>query len=53
VEVSDDGCGGAVASAGGGLQGLADRVAAAGASLTLTSEPGAGTTLEVELPCGS
>ncbi|HET7128730.1 MAG TPA: ATP-binding protein, partial [Gaiellaceae bacterium] len=53
VEVSDDGCGGAVATAGGGLQGLADRAAAAGASLTLTSEPGAGTTLEVELPCGS
>jgi signal transduction histidine kinase len=53
VEVSDDGRGGAVATAGGGLQGLADRVAAAGASLTLASEPGAGTTLHVELPCGS
>ena len=53
VEIRDDGCGGAVATAGGGLQGLADRVAAAGGSLTLASEPGAGTTLHVEFSCGS
>ncbi len=52
VEISDDGRGGAVASAGGGLQGLADRVAAAGGSLTIASVPDAGTTLHVELPCG-
>ena len=53
VGISDDGCGGAVATAGGGLQGLADRVAAVGGSLTVASEPGAGTTLQVELPCDS
>jgi signal transduction histidine kinase len=53
VEVRDDGLGGAVARAGGGLQGLADRVAAAGGTLTLVSEPGAGTTLHVEVPCDS
>jgi signal transduction histidine kinase len=53
VEISDDGRGGAVASAGSGLQGLADRVAAAGGSLTIASAPGVGTTLHVELPCGS
>jgi signal transduction histidine kinase len=53
VRVSDDGRGGAVAAAGGGLQGLSDRVAAAGGSLILASDPGAGTTLHVEIPCGS
>lgn len=53
LEIRDDGCGGAVATSGGGLLGLADRVAAAGGNLTLASEPGAGTTLHVELPCGS
>jgi signal transduction histidine kinase len=53
IDVSDDGRGGAVACAGGGLQGLADRVAAAGGSLTVVSEPGSGTTLHVEVPCDS
>jgi signal transduction histidine kinase len=53
VDISDDGCGGAVGRAGGGLQGLADRVAAAGGSLVVTSEPGSGTTLHAELPCDS
>lgn len=53
VEVRDDGRGGAVAQTGGGLQGLADRVAAAGGTLTIGSEPGAGTTVHVEVPCES
>ncbi len=53
VDVSDDGRGGATACAGGGLLGLSDRVAAAGGTLTVTSEPGAGTTLHAEVPCSS
>jgi signal transduction histidine kinase len=53
VDVSDDGRGGAIACAGGGLVGLSDRVAAAGGTLTITSDPGAGTTLRAEVPCGS
>ncbi|MCK9898428.1 histidine kinase [Frankia sp. AgB32] len=51
VEVADDGPGGASASAGTGLRGLADRVAAAGGRLTVTSPPGGGTQLRAELPC--
>ena len=53
VDISDDGRGGAVAHAGGGLQGLADRVAAAGGTLTIASNPGAGTTIHLEVPCES
>jgi signal transduction histidine kinase len=53
VEVTDDGRGGAVARAGGGLQGLADRVAAAGGTFAIASKPGDGTTLHVEVPCES
>ncbi|WP_146211064.1 sensor histidine kinase [Quadrisphaera granulorum] len=53
VSVSDDGCGGASVSSGSGLAGLADRVAAAGGELRLVSPVGAGTLLEVRLPCGS
>jgi signal transduction histidine kinase len=53
VEISDDGRGGAAARHGGGLQGLTDRVAAAGGTLRITSESGAGTTLRVEVPCDS
>ena len=52
VSVSDDGIGGAVA-AGSGLSGLLDRVAAHGGSLHIASDPGVGTTLTAELPCGS
>ncbi|MEU6784992.1 ATP-binding protein [Nonomuraea angiospora] len=48
VEVSDDGCGGAVR--GGGLRGLADRVEACGGTLSLHSTPGAGTTVRAVLP---
>jgi signal transduction histidine kinase len=53
VTIADDGCGGAAATASGGLAGLADRVAAHGGAMTVDSPPGAGTRLEVVLPCGS
>ena len=52
VEVADDGIGGASASGGSGLRGLADRVEAVGGRLTLSSPPGRGTTLRAEIPCG-
>jgi signal transduction histidine kinase len=50
VEVCDDGTGGADPSRGTGLVGLADRVAASGGSIAVTSRPGEGTTLAVTLP---
>lgn len=53
ITVSDDGAGGARVVPGGGLEGLNDRVAAAGGCLRIDSEPGGGTTLVAELPCGS
>ena len=53
VEVGDDGVGGAVATPGGtGLAGLADRIAALDGTLTMTSPPGAGTTLRASIPLG-
>jgi signal transduction histidine kinase len=53
VSVADDGTGGAAVADGSGLSGLADRVTALGGTLTIHSEPGIGTTLTAELPCGS
>jgi signal transduction histidine kinase len=53
LEVADDGVGGADESAGTGLQGLADRVAALGGTLRILSPPGGGTVVTAELPCGS
>jgi signal transduction histidine kinase len=53
LTVADDGTGGAVQTPGGGLQGLADRVAAAGGRFAVHSERGEGTTLEAVLPCTS
>ncbi|MEJ2890600.1 histidine kinase [Actinomycetospora aeridis] len=53
VEVSDDGEGGVGGPAGGGMRGLADRVGAVGGSLSVDSPVGGGTTVTVELPCGS
>jgi signal transduction histidine kinase len=50
VEVRDDGCGGADPAEGSGLLGLRDRVEAIGGTMHLTSPPGAGTSLRVELP---
>jgi signal transduction histidine kinase len=50
VRVCDDGVGGADFSRGSGLVGLKDRVEALGGRIALQSEPGAGTSLSVELP---
>ena len=50
VEIADDGVGGADATAGSGLRGLADRVEALGGHLLVTSPPGAGTVVTAELP---
>ena len=52
VVVQDDGAGGAQPH-GSGLQGLADRLAAHGGQLKLSSSPMSGTRLEAVLPCGS
>jgi PAS domain S-box-containing protein len=51
VEVIDDGVGGAVASAGSGLRGLADRVEALGGRLRVGSGKGGGTRVAAEIPC--
>lgn len=51
VGVSDDGCGGARQRDGSGLEGLADRVAAVGARLTIDSPVGGGTRIRTVLPC--
>ncbi|HVX34242.1 MAG TPA: sensor domain-containing protein, partial [Solirubrobacterales bacterium] len=51
--VADDGPGGAEVTAGGGLDGLRRRVAALDGELRVSSPPGAGTRIEVRLPCGS
>jgi signal transduction histidine kinase len=53
LEVADDGRGGAEASAGTGLAGLADRVASVDGWLHVISPDGGPTTLLAELPCGS
>jgi signal transduction histidine kinase len=50
VSVHDDGCGGADASAGSGLAGLADRVARASGTLSIDSPPGGGTLVEASFP---
>ncbi|HEX6867498.1 MAG TPA: histidine kinase [Candidatus Limnocylindrales bacterium] len=50
ISVADDGVGAAEPGAGTGLRGLADRVAAAGGRLTVSSPPGGGTMVEAELP---
>src|SRR4051794_18194678 len=49
VEVRDDGIGGADASAGSGLRGLADRVGALGGTFDVESPPGGGTTVAAKL----
>jgi signal transduction histidine kinase len=50
VAVSDDGSGGAGASPGSGLEGLADRVTALGGELVIDSQPGRGTTVSADIP---
>ncbi|GAA2394599.1 histidine kinase [Catellatospora methionotrophica] len=51
VEVRDEGAGGADPMRGTGLTGLADRVAAVGGRLLLSSPAGGPTLVRVELPC--
>ncbi|MFF8788909.1 sensor histidine kinase [Streptomyces sp. NPDC015125] len=51
VTVTDDGVGGAGLRDGGGLQGLADRVAVVDGRLTLSSPCGGPTALSLEIPC--
>ena len=51
VDIVDNGVGGADPH-GSGIGGLLDRAAAAGGTITLDSEHGAGTHLRLELPCG-
>jgi signal transduction histidine kinase len=52
VEVVDDGVGGADASGGSGLRGLADRVEALGGRLVVSSPVGEGTAVRAQLPVG-
>jgi signal transduction histidine kinase len=55
VSVSDDGIGGASAAgtrSGSGLQGMRDRVVAAGGEFNLASTSAAGTTITATLQCG-
>lgn len=51
IRVRDEGPGGAD-ERGGGLRGLADRVAAVEGRLTIESTPGTGTIVMAEFPCG-
>ena len=48
--ITDNGCGGADPTAGSGLTGLVDRIAALDGTLMVDSPAGVGTTLTVELP---
>jgi PAS domain S-box-containing protein len=50
VEIGDDGAGGAGLRPGSGLQGLRDRIAAVNGTLTIDSQPGAGTIVRARLP---
>jgi signal transduction histidine kinase len=50
VSVRDDGVGGADPSRGSGLLGLIDRVEALGGTIAVTSPPGEGTSMTLELP---
>lgn len=53
LRVSDSGTGGASPELGSGLAGLADRAAAHGGTVRLSSPPGGPTVVEVEIPCVS
>jgi signal transduction histidine kinase len=48
--IRDDGLGGADTAKGSGLTGLVDRVEALGGQMTITSQPGSGTSLAVKIP---
>ncbi len=51
LEIEDDGVGGVELAAGGGLRGLADRLAVVHGTIEVTSPPGGPTVLRVEVPC--
>ena len=51
LEIADDGVGGADATRGSGLSGIADRVAALDGTIDIDSPPGGGTRVRVEIPC--
>lgn len=53
ARIDDDGVGGASVLPGGGLDGIGNRVRAAGGTLRLDSPGGGPTTLEVSVPCAS
>ncbi|MFT4229207.1 MAG: histidine kinase [Microbacterium sp.] len=53
ARVEDDGVGGAAVVAGGGLDGITNRVLAAGGRARLESPVGGPTSLEVSVPCAS
>lgn len=53
LDIEDNGHGGAQATPGGGLAGLADRVAAFEGTLSVESPEGGPTRIHAELPCGS
>ncbi|MEA2384850.1 MAG: hypothetical protein QOH72_4821 [Solirubrobacteraceae bacterium] len=53
VEVADDGIGGADATRGSGLRGLADRVAALDGTIAVDSPTGRGTRLWAQIPCAA
>ncbi len=50
IAVRDDGIGGADPTRGSGLVGLMDRVAVLGGTLTVTDEPGKGTSIVAKIP---
>jgi len=50
IEIADDGVGGADATAGTGLRGLADRVEALDGRLRVGTAPGGGTCVRAEIP---
>ncbi|MDT5153444.1 MAG: hypothetical protein QOI01_5177 [Mycobacterium sp.] len=50
ILIRDDGIGGADTAKGSGLTGLVDRVEALGGQMTISSQPGRGTSLAVRIP---
>jgi signal transduction histidine kinase len=50
LSIRDDGIGGADSAMGSGLIGLIDRVEALGGKMAVSSQPGSGTSLLVEIP---
>jgi len=53
ARVEDNGIGGAQVTPGGGLDGISNRILAAGGTVRLDSPQGGPTSLEVSVPCAS